>query len=118
MPSWPICKRESEGQPPDRTHPSAHFDKETSMPSKHSIATVCLSGTLPEKLDAAAAVGFDAVEIFESDLLTFDGSARDAGRIATDLGLNIAIFQPFRDFEAMPAAQKARNLDRAERKFD
>ena len=39
-----------------------------------SIATVSLSGTLPEKLEAAAAVGFDGVEIFENDLLTFDGS--------------------------------------------
>ena len=46
---------------------------------KRSIATVCLSGTLPDKLEAAAAAGFEAVEIFENDLLTFDGSARDAG---------------------------------------
>jgi 4-hydroxyphenylpyruvate dioxygenase len=85
---------------------------------KRSIATVCLSGTLPDKLEAAAAAGFEAVEIFENDLLTFDGSARDAGRMASDLGLEIAIFQPFRDFEAMPEPQRKRNLDRAERKFD
>ena len=31
---------------------------------KRSIATVSLSGTLPEKLDAIAAAGFDGVEIF------------------------------------------------------
>jgi 4-hydroxyphenylpyruvate dioxygenase len=85
---------------------------------KHSIATVCLSGTLPDKLEAAAAAGFGAVEIFENDLLTFEGSAREAGRMAADLGLEIAIFQPFRDFEAMPEPQRGRNLDRAERKFD
>ena len=36
------------------------------------IATVALSGTLPDKLEAAAAVGFDGVEIMESDLLSFD----------------------------------------------
>jgi 4-hydroxyphenylpyruvate dioxygenase len=83
-----------------------------------SIATVCLSGTLPDKLEAAAAAGFDAVEIFENDLLTFEGSAAEAGRMAADLGLAISLFQPFRDFEAMPAPQRARNLDRAERKFD
>ena len=33
------------------------------------IATVCLSGTLEEKLLAAAAAGFDAVELFEPDLI-------------------------------------------------
>jgi len=31
------------------------------------IATVCLSGTLAEKLEAAAAAGFDGVEIFEAE---------------------------------------------------
>jgi 4-hydroxyphenylpyruvate dioxygenase len=83
-----------------------------------SIATVSLSGTLPEKLDAAATIGFDAVEIFENDLLTFDGSPADVRRIAEDLGIAIVLYQPFRDFEAMPDPQRGRNLDRAERKFD
>jgi 4-hydroxyphenylpyruvate dioxygenase len=83
-----------------------------------SIATVSLSGTLPEKLDAAATIGFDAVEIFENDLLTFDGSPAEVRRIAADLGIAIVLYQPFRDFEAMPEPQRARNLDRAERKFD
>ena len=83
-----------------------------------SIATVSLSGTLPEKLDAAATIGFDAVEIFENDLLTFDGSPADVRRIAEDLGIAIVLYQPFRDFEAMAEPQRARNLDRAERKFD
>jgi 4-hydroxyphenylpyruvate dioxygenase len=83
-----------------------------------SIATVSLSGTLPEKLEAAAAIGFDAVEIFENDLLTYDGSPQDVRAIADNLGLAIAVFQPFRDFEAMPDPQRQRNLDRAERKFD
>src|SRR4051794_34006782 len=83
-----------------------------------SIATVSLSGTLPEKLEAAAAVGFDGVEIFENDLLTYDGSPADIRRIAESLGLEITIFQPFRDFEATPENIRVRNLDRAERKFD
>lgn len=83
-----------------------------------SIATVSLSGTLPEKLDAAAAAGFDGVEIFENDLLTFDGSPADVRRIAEGLGLSITLFQPFRDFEAMPEPVRTRNLGRAERKFD
>ena len=91
---------------------------ETRAPLPKSIATVSLSGTLTEKLEAAAAVGFDGVEIFENDLLTFDGSPKDVRHIADGLGLAITCFQPFRDFEAMPDVQRARNLDRAERKFD
>jgi 4-hydroxyphenylpyruvate dioxygenase len=79
---------------------------------------VSLSGTLTEKLEAAAAVGFDGVEIFENDLLNFDGSPADVRRICDGLGLRIDIYQPFRDFEAMPESQRQRNVDRAERKFD
>jgi len=88
------------------------------MTRRKCIATVALSGTLPDKLEAAAAVGFDGVEIMEGDLLSFDGSAADVRRIAEDLGLTIEIYQPFRDFEAMPEPARTRNLDRAERKFD
>ena len=83
-----------------------------------SIATVSLSGTLSDKLEAAAAAGFEGVEIFEADLLAFDGAPRDVRRMAEDLGLAIFMFQPFRDFEGMGAAQLRRNLDRAARKFD
>jgi hypothetical protein len=32
---------------------------------RRAIATVCLSGTLEDKLDAVGAAGFDGVEIFE-----------------------------------------------------
>ncbi|HEY0204754.1 MAG TPA: sugar phosphate isomerase/epimerase family protein, partial [Acetobacteraceae bacterium] len=93
------------------------------MPQRFSalrkcIATVCLSGTLAEKLEAAAAAGFDGVEIFEADLLAFGGSPADVRSICEGLGLTISLYQPFRDFEAMPDPQRARNLDRAERKFD
>jgi 4-hydroxyphenylpyruvate dioxygenase len=83
-----------------------------------SIATVSLSGALPDKLEAAARAGFDGVEIFDNDLLTFDGTPHDIRRIATDLGLGIFLWQPFRDFEAMEPGRLQRNLDRAERKLD
>jgi 4-hydroxyphenylpyruvate dioxygenase len=82
------------------------------------IATVSISGTLPEKLATIAEVGYDGVEIFESDLLTFGGSPAEVRRIAEGLGLTIFFYQPFRDFEAMPEPQRTRNMDRAERKFD
>src|ERR1700722_15531851 len=85
---------------------------------RRSIATVSLSGTLPEKLEAAAAARFDAVEIFENDLLFFDGSAKGVRHLASALGLEICLFQPFRDFEGVPDDLFRRNLDRIERKFD
>lgn len=84
---------------------------------KRSIATVSLSGTLVEKLKAIRAAGFDGVEIFENDLLYFDGSPAEVRRIAADLGLEIVLFQPFRDFEGVPPAQLARHLERLKRKF-
>jgi 4-hydroxyphenylpyruvate dioxygenase len=86
--------------------------------TKRSIATVSLSGALDEKLRAIAAAGFDAVEIFENDFLSFSGSPRDVGNLCRDLGLEICAFQPFRDFEGMPEPQRSRNFARAERKFD
>lgn len=85
---------------------------------KTSIATVSISGELPEKLEAIARAGFDGVEIFENDFLAFDGSPAEVGRMARDLGLDITLFQPFRDFEGMPEPFRARAFDRAERKFD
>jgi 4-hydroxyphenylpyruvate dioxygenase len=86
--------------------------------AKLSIATVSLSGSLDEKLRAIAGAGFDEVEIFENDLLSFNGSPRDVGQLCRDLGLGICAFQPFRDFEGMPEPQRGRNFARAQRKFD
>ncbi|MBY3381807.1 bifunctional sugar phosphate isomerase/epimerase/4-hydroxyphenylpyruvate dioxygenase family protein [Rhizobium laguerreae] len=85
---------------------------------KTSIATVSISGELPDKLDAIAKAGFDGVEIFENDFLAFDGSPADVGMMVRDYGLEITLFQPFRDFEGMPPSLRQRTFDRAERKFD
>ena len=83
-----------------------------------SVATVSLSGTLRQKLEAIAAAGFDGIELFEADFINFRGTAAELGAIASDLGLSIDLYQPFRDFEGMPEAQFRRSLERAERKFD
>jgi 4-hydroxyphenylpyruvate dioxygenase len=83
-----------------------------------SIATVSISGDLAEKLQAIAGAGFDGVEIFENDLLTFGGSPSEAGGMARDLGLEITLYQPFRDFEGLPEPHRSRAFDRARRKFD
>jgi 4-hydroxyphenylpyruvate dioxygenase len=85
---------------------------------RRSIATVSLSGTLPQKLEAIAAARFDGIELFEPDFTHWNGSAAGLAALCADLGLAIELFQPFRDFEGMPDAQFRRSLDRAERKFD
>ncbi len=83
-----------------------------------AIATVCLSGDLAEKLEAAAAAGFKNVEIFENDLLTFNGTNDEVRRHMADLGLTPIAFQPFRDFEGWDEPRRVRALARAERKLD
>src|SRR5215813_4657688 len=83
-----------------------------------AIATVCLSGVLNEKLEAIAAAGFKGVEMFENDLLSFNGAPTDVRRMMEGLGLKAITFQPFRDFEGMPGHRRARLFQRAERKFD
>jgi len=85
---------------------------------KMSIATISLSGGLVDKLEAIAAAGFDGVEIFDNDLLSFNGTPADVRKIVKDLGLEIIAFQPFRDFEGMPTDKRERVFTRAERKFD
>nr|WP_256471751.1 sugar phosphate isomerase/epimerase and 4-hydroxyphenylpyruvate domain-containing protein [Oceanicola sp. 502str15] len=71
-----------------------------------------------EKLEAIAAAGFDGIEIFEQDFIADEGSPRDVGRMVRDHGLEIVLFQPFRDFEGLPEPYRAKAFDRAERKFD
>ncbi|WGV15026.1 bifunctional sugar phosphate isomerase/epimerase/4-hydroxyphenylpyruvate dioxygenase family protein [Fuscovulum ytuae] len=83
-----------------------------------SIATVSIAGTLPEKLEAVAAAGFDGIEIFEQDFIASDMSPRDVGRMVADHGLTITLFQPFRDFEGLPEPHRSRAFARAQRKFD
>ncbi|RYH04441.1 sugar phosphate isomerase/epimerase and 4-hydroxyphenylpyruvate domain-containing protein [Salipiger sp. IMCC34102] len=85
---------------------------------KTSIATVSISGTLVEKLEAIAAAGFDGIEIFEQDFIAHDGPPREVGEMVRDHGLSIDLFQPFRDFEGLPGALRRKAFDRAEHKFD
>ncbi|MCU1540472.1 MAG: sugar phosphate isomerase/epimerase and 4-hydroxyphenylpyruvate protein [Arthrobacter sp.] len=81
------------------------------------IATVCLSGTLREKMQACAVAGFDGIEIFEQDLVTSPLSPEDVQGMAADLGLSLDLYQPFRDFDSVPEELLAGNLRRAEAKF-
>jgi 4-hydroxyphenylpyruvate dioxygenase len=83
-----------------------------------SIATVCLSGSLEEKLEAISAARFDGIELFENDLVTSPLTPEEVRRITDDLGLRIDLYQPFRDYEQVHPRDLPANLRRAERKFD
>jgi 4-hydroxyphenylpyruvate dioxygenase len=85
---------------------------------RRCIATVCLSGTLDDKLAAAARAGFNGVELFESDLVNSPLPPAEVRHRAEDLGLSVDLYQPFRDFESVAPATFERNLRRAEAKFD
>jgi 4-hydroxyphenylpyruvate dioxygenase len=82
-----------------------------------SIATVCLSGSLTEKLRACAAAGFEGVEIFEPDLVAAEESPEEIRALTDRLGLTIDLYQPFRDAEGVSEDVMADNLRRAEAKF-
>ena len=84
---------------------------------KTSIATVSVSGSFAEKLDAIAGAGFDGIEIFEQDFLASDFTPAEVGAMVRDAGLTITLFQPFRDFEGLPEPYRARAFARAARKF-
>jgi 4-hydroxyphenylpyruvate dioxygenase-like putative hemolysin/sugar phosphate isomerase/epimerase len=93
-------------------------DRDTAGGPRLDIATVCLSGTLEDKLAAAAAAGFHGVEIFEDDLVASPWSPAEIRRHCAELGLAVDLYQPFRDAEAVPPDVFAANLRRAEAKFD
>jgi sugar phosphate isomerase/epimerase/4-hydroxyphenylpyruvate dioxygenase-like putative hemolysin len=83
-----------------------------------TIGTVCLSGTLEDKLTAAAAAGFDGVELAQDDLVASPLAPEQVRQRCADLDLRIDLYQPFHDFEAVPPDVFRANLRRAERKFD
>ncbi|MGE3286551.1 MAG: TIM barrel protein [Pseudonocardia sp.] len=86
--------------------------------ARTGLATVCISGTLEDKLAAAAAAGFDGVEIFDPDLVASASSPAEVRARCRELGLTIDLFQPFRDFDTTRPEVLTANLRRAERKFD
>ncbi|TQL69029.1 4-hydroxyphenylpyruvate dioxygenase [Nocardioides albertanoniae] len=82
-----------------------------------SIATVCLSGALVQKMYAAAEAGFSAIEIFEPDLISAPQSPEEIRALADRLGLSLDLYQPFRDAEGVDEETFATVLHRAEAKF-
>lgn len=86
--------------------------------NRTSIATVCLSGTLEDRLVAAAKAGFHGVEIFENDLISSPLSPPQIRSRADDLGLTIELYQPFRDAEGAPPERFPATLRRMRAKLD
>ena len=82
-----------------------------------SIATVCLSGSLEDKMTACAEAGFDGIEVFEPDLVATHVSPEEVRARAERLGLTLDLYQPFRDFEGVTEDLLADNLRRAEARF-
>ncbi|KOC89245.1 sugar phosphate isomerase/epimerase family protein [Winslowiella iniecta] len=78
------------------------------------IATISVSGTLEQKLDAIAAAGFDSIELFEADLQHCQRSAAEVRKMVGTRGLRIDLLQPFRNFEGETGDQ----LSRARQQFE
>ena len=70
---------------------------------RRSIATVSMSGTLREKLEAIAAARFDGFELFENDLIYYNGSPAAVGRMAAG---------PRAHLRAVPAVPRFRGFAR------
>ncbi|RJL23173.1 sugar phosphate isomerase/epimerase family protein [Bailinhaonella thermotolerans] len=79
-----------------------------------SLATVSLGGTVEQKLAAIAAAGFDGLELGPDDVAAWPGTPESLRDHAAELGLRPYLFQPLRDFEAVPPRLLAANLRRAE----
>jgi 4-hydroxyphenylpyruvate dioxygenase len=84
----------------------------------YSIATVCISGMLKDKIEAIAKAGFKGIEIFENDLIQHKGSVSEIRKMIEDNGLKLIAYQPLRDFEGLPEPLRTQTFERAKKKLD
>ena len=66
-----------------------------------ALSTACLSGTLEDKLSAAAAAGFSTIELLANDLVMAAWTPREVRAEAARLGMSIEAYQPLH-VEAVP----------------
>ncbi len=85
---------------------------------RKSIATVSVSGTLEDKLEAVAAAHFAGIELFDADLTATPMRAEEVAARCRDLGLAIDLFQPLRDVVGVAPALFTDRLRFAEAKFE
>lgn len=83
-----------------------------------AISSLSISGEFSEKLAAAEAAGFGAIEIVEQDFLAHGGTPAEMGRMVRDHGLGVALMVPVIAFEGLPTPLRQKAFDRIERRFD
>jgi 4-hydroxyphenylpyruvate dioxygenase len=77
-----------------------------------------MGGTLRDRLEATATTGFQAVELFEQDVLDSHETLRSVRGMAADLGLRVEDYGPLRDVEGLADDTAHDSLARAERMLD
>jgi 4-hydroxyphenylpyruvate dioxygenase len=85
---------------------------------KTAISTLSTTGEFADKLTAAAAVGFNGIEIGEQDFLAHGGTPAEIGRIVRDHGLEVVLLDPAVDFEGLPSHLRRKAFERLERRFE
>lgn len=83
----------------EKLNPLLHFDLShcPKLPYENSVASVCFSGTIFEKIDAVAKAGFDSIEIMTPDLE--EATPEEIYQYCQSRNISISILQPFRDLE-------------------
>ena len=83
-----------------------------------AISSISFSGQLEDKIEAAAAGGFDAIEIFREDIIGFDAAPDTIGPFAREAGIAVLSLQSLRDYEGLSGSARASALARAEKFLD
>jgi 4-hydroxyphenylpyruvate dioxygenase len=82
------------------------------------IATVTLSGGLSRKVEASAKAGFRQIELVEQDYLESGLGVAAVRQCLSDLGVQLAAYQPCRDVEGMPEPLRTAAFTRARQQMD
>jgi 4-hydroxyphenylpyruvate dioxygenase len=85
---------------------------------KTAISTLSITGEFADKLTAAAAAGFNGIEIGEQDFLAHGGTPAEIGRIVRDHGLDAVLLDLFVAFEGLPQHLRRKAFERIERRFE
>jgi 4-hydroxyphenylpyruvate dioxygenase len=87
-------------------------------PAKLSCTTATFGGKLPEKLRAMQAAGFGATEFWPRDLFENAEGPGIAIDLLRETGLAVSAYQALRNYEGLPAQQRAQKLGIAEQLMD
>ena len=82
-----------------------------------TLSTTSVTGDLKQKLEKIAAAGFTGIELNETDLIGYFGSAKNIGDIAASLGLSIEILKPFHDFEGLSGTEHKEKFQQLDHKL-